>query len=95
MAEYSTYKTRYVSGSTAYDYDSAEVFGEYAPERDIEIPVARKLRDEVVSTPSQAASQAISPVAIFMSNLSTYSLRRNFSSTCQRRSGLQWCSLFL
>ena len=60
MAEYSTYKTRYVSGSTAYDYDSAEVFGEYAPERDIEIPVARKLRDEVVSTPSQA----ISPVAI-------------------------------
>ena len=65
MAEYSTYKTRYVSGSVAYDFDNAEAFPEYAPGRDIEIPVARKLREEVVAAPKpQSASQAISPVAI-------------------------------
>lgn len=64
MAEYSTYKTRYVTGSVAYDFDNAEAFPEYAPGRDIEIPVARKIRDEVVSTPKQATSQAVSPVAI-------------------------------
>lgn len=64
MAEYSTYKTRYVTGSTAYDFDNVEAFPEYATGRDIEIPVARKLRDEVVATPKQASSQAISPVAI-------------------------------
>jgi len=64
MAEYSTYKSRYVTGSAAYDFDEMEAFPEYAPEREIEIPVARKLRDEVVSAPKTADSQAISPVAI-------------------------------
>lgn len=64
MAEYSTYKTRYVSGTAAYHYGNADVYPEYGFQQDIEIPAARKLREEVVSTPKQAAGQAISPVAI-------------------------------
>lgn len=64
MAEYSSYKTRYVSGTAAYDYDSARAFPEYGFDQEIELPVARKLREDVVSDAKPAVSQAISPVAI-------------------------------
>lgn len=64
MAEYSNYKNRYVSGSVAYDFNQASYFPEYVPGRDVEIPAAKKTREEVVSETREVASQAISPAAI-------------------------------
>lgn len=66
MAEYSNYKNPYVSGSVAYDYSNIAEFPEYAGGRQVAIPPARKVRDEVVTeTASRAVSeQAISPTAI-------------------------------
>lgn len=64
MAEYSTYKSRYVTGSVAYDYSSIDAFPEYAPRRQVEIPEARKLRDEVVTDTRTVPQQTVSPTAI-------------------------------
>lgn len=64
MAEYSKYKNQYVSGSVAYDFNQAEYFPEYVSGRDVEIPTAHKMREEVVSETRTATSQAISPTAI-------------------------------
>lgn len=64
MAEYSTYKNRYVSGSVAYDFSSAEYFPEYAAGRQVEIPAPRRMREEVVSEETAVVSQTISPAAI-------------------------------
>jgi len=63
MAEYSTYKSQYVSGSVAYDYDSP-AFPDYGTGRQVEIPSAHKVRDEVVSDTRVVTEQAIAPTAI-------------------------------
>lgn len=64
MEEYSTYNSRYVTGSVAYDYSNIDAFPEYAPGRQVEIPAARKLRDEVVTDTRVVSQQAVSPTAI-------------------------------
>ena len=64
MAEYSSYKTQYVSGSVAYDYSNTAAYPERHVGRQVEIPTARKVRDEVVQDVHVGNEQAVSPAAV-------------------------------
>ena len=66
MAEYSNFKDPYISGSVAYDYSNTVGLPDFGTGRQVAIPPARKVRDEVVTdTRARAVSeQAVSPVAI-------------------------------
>ena len=66
MAEYSSFKDPYISGSVAYDYSNTVELPDFGTGRQVAIPPARKVREELVTdTRARAVSeQAVSPVAI-------------------------------
>ena len=64
MAAYSSYQTHFVSGSVAYDYSNTAAYPERHVGRQVEIPTARKVRDEVVQDVHVGNEQAVSPAAV-------------------------------
>lgn len=64
MEEYSSFNNRYVTGSVAYDYSSTAHVPDFDVGRQVAIPPAHQVRDQVVTETHAASQQAVAPTAV-------------------------------